>query len=223
MRKEAGEDMLIELRMSGSDGADISPGWKTEEAVEFASVVQDKVDMFQVYCGDITIPETYSIMHPTGFLPEATNVCYTKAFRELGKIKKPVVAIGAINSPETAERLIAEGWADALVEMAAEPAAGAQPTYRQPLMEKLYAGVTVSCGMRCAQINESSALCVDAAGEQHLFRADTVVLSSGMLARGGEARALVQAAGLGFMVGDCVRPGNVRAAVRTAYDTAILF
>lgn len=82
-----------------------------EEAVEFAKMIDGKVDFIHVSAGlDPEEPQAVHT-HPTMFLPHGVNVKYAAAVKAAG-VKTPVVTIGAINTPELAEQILAEGKAD---------------------------------------------------------------------------------------------------------------
>ena len=109
VRERVGDKFLIEYRMSGCE--EIKGGLQIEEAVEFAKMIDGKVDFIHVSAG-IDPEEAQAVRtHPTMFLPHGVNVKYAAAVKAAG-VNTPVVTIGAINTPELAEQILAEGKAD---------------------------------------------------------------------------------------------------------------
>ena len=109
IRERVGDKFLIEYRMSGCE--EIEGGLQIEEAVEFARMIDGKVDFIHVSAG-LDPEEAQAVRtHPTMFLPHGVNVKYAAAVKAAG-VKTPVVTIGAINTPELAEQVLAEGKAD---------------------------------------------------------------------------------------------------------------
>ncbi|MBR1781629.1 MAG: FAD-dependent oxidoreductase, partial [Oscillospiraceae bacterium] len=111
IRQRCGEFFLIEYRMSGSE--EIEGGLSKEEGIEFAKLLDGKVDLIHVSAGLDT--EEYQAVHthPTMFLPHGVNVHYAADIKAAG-VKTPVVTIGGINTPELAEQILAEGKADVI-------------------------------------------------------------------------------------------------------------
>jgi len=109
VRERVGDKFLIEYRMSGCE--EIEGGLSIEEGVEFAKLLDGKVDFIHVSAG-LDPEEAQAVhTHPTMFLPHGVNVKYAEAVKKAG-VKTPVVTIGAINTPELAEQILAEGRAD---------------------------------------------------------------------------------------------------------------
>ncbi len=113
VRERCGENFLIEYRMSGSE--EIEGGLEIEEAIEFAKLIDGKVDIIHVSAALDTEEAQAVHTHPTMFLPHGCNVHYAEAIRNAG-VKTPVATIGAISDPEMAEEILASGKAD-IVEM----------------------------------------------------------------------------------------------------------
>lgn len=109
MIREAVPDMILELRMCGSDKTE--GGIEIPDAVEQALLFQDVVDMIHVTSGGRTTALSRSRQSPSYFSPEAVNAPATEAFKK-GGVKVPVGIIGAVHDPVIAERLLADGVAD---------------------------------------------------------------------------------------------------------------
>ena len=109
IRQRCGPGLLIEYRMSGAE--EIEGGLSKEEGIEFAKLLDGKVDIIHVSAGLDT--EEYQAVHthPTMFLPHGVNVHYAADIKAAG-VKTPVLTIGGINTPELAEQILEEGKAD---------------------------------------------------------------------------------------------------------------
>ena len=109
IRKAVGPDMLIDYRLSVTEATE--GGLQPEETIEFLHMIDDKVDMIQCSVGCRRDARTRGIMHPTHFLPNGCNAYLAEMVKKSG-VKSCVTAIGAINDPEIAERLLADGVCD---------------------------------------------------------------------------------------------------------------
>ncbi len=109
IRERCGENFLIEYRMSGAE--EIEGGTTAEQGIEFAKLLDDKVDIIHVSAG-LDIEEAQAVhTHPTMFLPHGVNVHYAEGIKKAG-VKSPVLTLGGINTPELAEKVLEEGKAD---------------------------------------------------------------------------------------------------------------
>lgn len=110
VRRQVGEDTAIELRLCADDFT--SNGIRLQEAKIFAAAAEPYVDLIQVVCGSNTNTTTASKLMPNIFLPHVTHKELTAAIKE--SVSIPVVLNGAVMTPDEAEQVIAEGWADAV-------------------------------------------------------------------------------------------------------------
>lgn len=121
VRRRVGEDFLLELRLCGNDY--LPDGIRPEEALAFALAAEPLVDLIQITAGSDTNNRSAMELKPTIFLPHATHVDLAARFKKALEI--PVVAIGAVMTPEEAEDALTRGQADAVSmcrAMIAEPA-----------------------------------------------------------------------------------------------------
>ena len=148
IRKKCGKDFPIEVRMSGTEI--VEGGLTLQDQIEFAKLLDGKVDLIHVTSGTFHVPSTNQHMIPNGFLPQGCNVYLAEAIKKEMK-HTPVVTVGALGDPELMESIIAEGRADIV--------ALARPLLADPeLPNKLKAGQAdqVSPCLRCmACISES--------------------------------------------------------------------
>lgn len=114
IRARVGNKLLIEVRISGTEFEE--GGIDLEEGIRIGELIQDHLDILQVSAG-MHNPKWMTWVHPCGFRPPMPNVCVAEAFKKTGKFHVPIVTLGAIDSLESAERIIEDGKAD-LVTMA---------------------------------------------------------------------------------------------------------
>ena len=130
IRKKCGKDFPIEVRMSGTEI--VEGGLTLQDQIEFAKLLDGKVDLIHVTSGTFHVPSTNQHMIPNGFLPQGCNVYLAEAIKKEMK-HTPVVTVGALGDPELMESIIAEGRADII--------ALARPLLADPeLPNKLKAG-----------------------------------------------------------------------------------
>jgi NADPH-dependent 2,4-dienoyl-CoA reductase/sulfur reductase-like enzyme len=166
VRQRCGENFLIEYRMSGCE--EIEGGLSQEEGIEFAKLLDGKVDLIHVSAGLDTEEAQAVHTHPTMFLPHGVNVHYAAAIKAAG-VKTPVVTIGGITTPELAESILAEGKADVIAMSRAsiadpyfpEKARHGQAEDIVPCLRcldcltGLHAGNNLSCAVNCRTAQES--------------------------------------------------------------------
>ncbi len=114
IRARVGKKLLIEVRISGTEFEE--GGIDIDEGIRIGELLQDHLDILQVSAG-MHNPKWMTWVHPCGFRPPMPNVCVAEAFKKTGKFHVPIVTLGAIDSLESAESIIADGMAD-LVTMA---------------------------------------------------------------------------------------------------------
>jgi len=78
-------------------------------------------------------------------------------------------------------------------------------------------GVRLLTGMHCEGFADGVIHCLDAEGNDVSLAADTLVAATGLRPRSLEASGFEGLAPLIFRVGDCVRPGKIYDAMRSAW------
>jgi 2,4-dienoyl-CoA reductase-like NADH-dependent reductase (Old Yellow Enzyme family)/NADPH-dependent 2,4-dienoyl-CoA reductase/sulfur reductase-like enzyme len=111
IRAAVGPGFPIEFRMSAEEH--IPGGYGIEDAVQFAKLLESKVDLLQVSNG--AHESSFAITHPSMFMERGCNVHLAATIKK--QVKVPVACIGALNEPDQMEEIIASGKAD-VVEMA---------------------------------------------------------------------------------------------------------
>ena len=114
IRARVGSKLLIEVRISGTEFEE--GGIDLDEGIRIGQLIQDHLDILQVSAG-MHNPKWMTWVHPCGFRPPMPNVCVAEAFKNTGTFHVPIVTLGAIDSLESAEKIIEDGKAD-LVTMA---------------------------------------------------------------------------------------------------------
>jgi len=106
VRAAVGPDFPIDLRLSGSEF--IQGGFDIEEVIDFAKMVQTKVDMVHVSAAAPWSP-TMRMCMPI-FMKRGSNVYLAAAVKKA--INIPVATVGALVDPPQMEEIIASGQAD---------------------------------------------------------------------------------------------------------------
>ena len=108
VRKAIG-DMPIEIRLNGNDR--MEGGIVPEDAVEQAKIFAPYVDMIHLTCGNRLNALTRPWMHPTSFVKPGHNTDASLLCKK-ANLGIPIGVVGSINTPELAEKILAEGMAD---------------------------------------------------------------------------------------------------------------
>lgn len=110
VRQRVGPRVILDFRISGDELVD--GGMHIQDMVEFAKLIEDKVDILHVSAGLHDRPETNYRMFPqTEFTEHGCNVPYAAAMKEAG-IRTLIATVGGISTPEQAEQILASGQAD---------------------------------------------------------------------------------------------------------------
>lgn len=123
IREVAGEDLILEVRMSGDEFAE--GGIKIEDAVEYVKLLEadGNVDMIHLSAGTRMDGRSRPVMIPSHFIEECHNVSFAEAVKKAG-VKLPIGIVGAVTDPAVADEIIASGKADYVVlarQMMADP------------------------------------------------------------------------------------------------------
>lgn len=107
VREKIGNDLAIEYRLSADELVPGAPS--VNDTIEFARMIEDKIDLLHVSAGNITIPSTCPRMIPPTYLPRGTNLEYAERFKR--ELSIPVNTVGSLTMA-MAEETIAAGKAD---------------------------------------------------------------------------------------------------------------
>ncbi len=112
VREAVGPQFPIEVRISGDDLTEIGLG--LADCIKVAELIDGKVDLINVSCGNHEDPDMFCRTHPSAFFPRGVNVYLAAEIKK--KVKTPVACVGSLNDPKHMEEIIATGQAD-LVEI----------------------------------------------------------------------------------------------------------
>jgi 2,4-dienoyl-CoA reductase-like NADH-dependent reductase (Old Yellow Enzyme family)/thioredoxin reductase len=107
IRAEVGDKLAIEYRLSAIDMVPGSPD--IQEVIEFARVIQDKIDLLHISRGALAINKLTPFILPPVYMDHGINIEYAAQFKKALRI--PVSVVGAV-TPEQAEDAIASGKVD---------------------------------------------------------------------------------------------------------------
>ena len=107
IRDKVGDRLAIEYRLSGDEL--IEGGLTLEDQLEFASLIEDQVDLFNISAAQIFDFDTLPRMFPTAYYPHGVNAYLAAEFKKV--LKTPVTAVGSINF-DLAEEILANQQAD---------------------------------------------------------------------------------------------------------------
>lgn len=109
IRKKCGNRVLLEYRISGTEY--VEGGLTLEDQIEFAKLLDGKVDILNVSTGSFHFPEFNATMVPSMFLPHGCNVYLAEAIKKEMKYTK-VSSVGSLGDPDLMEQILVEGKVD---------------------------------------------------------------------------------------------------------------
>lgn len=108
IRQKCGKDFPIEFRLSGCEYVD--GGLTLDDMIEFAKLIDGKVDIIHVSSCTFHNPETNTHMFPSAFHEKGINVPLAEAIKK--SVKTPVAVVGGINDTALMEDIVKNGKAD---------------------------------------------------------------------------------------------------------------
>ena len=108
IRKKVGPDFILEYRISATEF--VENGMNADETIEFARMIQDKIDILHVSAGMRAVANKIPFMMQPMYLPHMFNVHFAERFRK--ELDLPITAVGSIMNIENAEMILSNGWAD---------------------------------------------------------------------------------------------------------------
>ncbi|MEW6425057.1 MAG: FAD-dependent oxidoreductase [Bacillota bacterium] len=138
--------------------------------------------------------------------------------------EKVVVAGAGMTGCEAALHLAQQGKKVTLVDMVgpAEIARDMTDTNRTGLMQLLHKhDVEFRLEVKLEEVTERGVVVIDRQWERHEIPADTVVLSLGFRSRSEVVEAFRGLAPEVYVIGDCQKPRNLRAAIHDAFNVAV--
>jgi 2,4-dienoyl-CoA reductase-like NADH-dependent reductase (Old Yellow Enzyme family)/thioredoxin reductase len=119
IRKRVGPDFIIEARISGRDG--VTGGIEAEEVGQFCHMLEGVIDSVHISVGLYNNP-VFTNQFSSMFVEHGFNAALSAIVKRYTSL--PAGVVGGINSPELAEKIIAENKADFVVlarQMIADP------------------------------------------------------------------------------------------------------
>ena len=107
IRAEVGDKLAIEYRISAIDMVPGSPD--IQEVIEFAKVIQDKIDLLHISRGNLAINKLTPFILPPVYMDHGINIEYAAQFKKA--LHVPVSVVGAVTLDQ-AEEAIASGKVD---------------------------------------------------------------------------------------------------------------
>lgn len=133
-----------------------------------------------------------------------------------------VIIGGGLVGVETALNLAMQGKKVSIVEMLPSIANDANFRYARTYKWKIEEyKIDVYTSTKCSAITDEGVQAVDKDGSDILIPADNVVLSVGMRPLSAQSEALRNCAPIFIPIGNCVRPGVVKDAIRAGFDAAM--
>ena len=108
IRRHAGADFPIEVRISGDEFAD--GGMTLEDSKRLVKLIEDKCDLINVSAGRHEGIDLFIRTHPTSYLPPGPNVYLAEEIRKEARV--PISTVGGIVHPELMEEILETGKAD---------------------------------------------------------------------------------------------------------------
>lgn len=108
IRKQAGPDFPIEVRISGDEF--IEGGITLEDAKRLSRLIEDKCDMINVSAGIHEGPELFIRTHPTSYLPKGANAYLAAEIKK--EVSIPVSTVGGLGDPDLMAEILEKGEAD---------------------------------------------------------------------------------------------------------------
>ena len=111
VRNRVGNKLALEYRISANER--VAGGMKEDETIEFAKMIQDKIDLLHVSSGVLSDPDSSQFLIQPTYMPHNHNVHYAERFKK--ELTVPIANVGSISDMQSAESIVAEGKADIIV------------------------------------------------------------------------------------------------------------
>ena len=110
IRNRVGNKLAIEYRISANER--VPGGMKEDDTIEFAKLIQDKIDLLHVSSGVLSTPESSQYLIQPTYVPHCHNVHYAERFKK--ELSVPIATVGSISDMRSADSIIKEGKADVI-------------------------------------------------------------------------------------------------------------
>ena len=162
------------------------------------------------------------LLPPIKGLDSSTVVLGTDIYEDDVDFGLNVVIIGGgLVGCETGIHLAMQGINVTILEMREGVALDATPGYRGFMMPLLDEHTMVYTGMQVTEIVPDRVIAISRDGAEHQYKADTVILATGMQPLSEEVEAFRSTVRDFRVIGDCKKAGKVTQAIRSGYDAAM--
>jgi 2,4-dienoyl-CoA reductase-like NADH-dependent reductase (Old Yellow Enzyme family)/thioredoxin reductase len=131
--------------------------------------------------------------------------------------ERVVVIGGGLIGVETAEFLADQGKKVTVIEMLKAVATDVGPTIRWGLLARLSRKISMLTSTKVIEIKEGSVVVSDPEHNRKEIPCDTVVIATGLDSRSGLVEPLKNRGAEVYVVGSCVKPGQIAEAVADAF------
>ncbi|MFP3975467.1 MAG: FAD-dependent oxidoreductase [Dehalococcoidia bacterium] len=107
IRERVGDKLALEYRISGEEL--VEDGMSLSDTIEFAKMIEDRIDLLHVSAGLISNIDTQPRVIPPMYLPRGMNIGYAEEIKK--SVTVPVAVVGGIDL-EMAETIIEKDKAD---------------------------------------------------------------------------------------------------------------
>jgi 2,4-dienoyl-CoA reductase-like NADH-dependent reductase (Old Yellow Enzyme family)/thioredoxin reductase len=107
IREKVDDKIAIEYRISADELVPGAPS--VQDTIEFAKMIEDKIDLLHVSAGNLYATETGARMIQPLYVPRGVNVLYAERFKK--EIRVPITTVGSITM-DMAEEILAQNRAD---------------------------------------------------------------------------------------------------------------
>ena len=102
-----GDEVALEYRISADEFVAGAP--TVEETIEFAKMIEDRIDLLHVSAGNLYVAEAGPRMIQPIYVPRGINVQFSARFKQ--ELSIPVTAVGSITM-DMAEEIVSQNQAD---------------------------------------------------------------------------------------------------------------
>lgn len=155
---------------------------------------------------------------------DGENVIFAADPHQMERVAGQTIAVigGGLVGAETALHLARGGRKVTLIELLDEIAGDCNVFHKVSLCHELEtAGVECLTETACLAVTDRGVVCQKADGTQLTVEAEQVIAALGLAVRSEETDCLRELVPETYVIGDCLKPSKIMAAVRGGYDAAM--
>ena len=205
---------LIESKAREMQNAGVEVRLRTEVTIEYTE--KEAPDTLLVAIGAKPIvPDLEGIERPNVLMAE-------EATEKADAIGQHVAILGGgLVGCELGVFLANTGRNVTIIEMTDMLATNSNSFQRMILTDEIKSKTIVKLGMKGIRVTDAGIICADENANEELIKADTVICSIGQQSLYPEAKQLMDCAPEVFLIGDCLRPQNIREAIFRGYHAGM--